>query len=287
MFGYIKTYKPEMKIREYDAYKAVYCTLCKQLKKDYGLFARFTLNFDYTFLAMIRMSAKKSEVSVCEGRCPYKPFAKCNHIECRDTELSFSAAVAMLMMYYKIKDTIADEPFFHRLLGYCLLPLAANWRKKATKRFPEIETMIRNFIHQQNQVEQSEQIGIDCFCEPTAHALAEIFSYDIADSATQRILWVLGYNIGKWVYLVDGLDDFISDRKKGRFNPYLRRLGNHASAKEVANFAKSQLNVCIDEGVKAYSLLNNKNFAPILENILVLGLEQVQNDVIRKVTNDE
>jgi hypothetical protein len=52
-------------------------------------------------------------------------------------------------------------------------------------------------------------------------------------------------------------------------------------------FAKSQLNVCIDEGVKAYSLLNNKNFAPILENILVLGLEQVQNDVIRKVTNDE
>ena len=31
MFGYIKPYKSEMKVGEYDTFKAIYCGLCKQL----------------------------------------------------------------------------------------------------------------------------------------------------------------------------------------------------------------------------------------------------------------
>jgi hypothetical protein len=287
MFGYIKTYKPEMKIREFDAYKAVYCTLCKQLKNDYGFLARFTLNFDYTFLAMIRIAAKKSNVSVCKGRCPYKPFAKCNHIQCEDHQLAFAAAVAMIMLYYKIKDNIADEKFPKRCLALFLLPFAKCWRKKAKVKYPAIDEIVATLIEQQNAVEAEKGSGLDRFCQPTANALAEIFSYDIPDSSTKRILYVIGYNVGKWVYLIDGLDDFVSDKKDGRFNPYLCRLGQEATPELAAEFAQKQLNVCIDEALKAFSLLNPQNFGPILENILVFGLEQTQNEVIRKVKDNE
>ena len=36
MFGYIIVHKPELKIREYETYKASYCGLCRSLKKRHG-----------------------------------------------------------------------------------------------------------------------------------------------------------------------------------------------------------------------------------------------------------
>ena len=287
MFGYIKTYKPEMKIREFDAYKAVYCSLCRQLHKDYGLFARFTLNFDYTFLAMIRMAAIQSPTSVVKGRCPYNPFAKCNNVVCGDDSLSFSAAVAMMMFYYKLQDNRHDEGIGKRIISFLCLPLAALWHKKAARRYPKAEQIIAEFCHQQQLLEQTDTISLDEAAHPTADALASLFSYEIDNDSTRRILAAIGYNVGKWVYLIDALDDFKKDLEKKRFNPYASRLGKNISQSQLTDFAKHQCNVCIDEACAAYALLPKKNFSPIIENILLLGLEQVQKEIIRKVNNHE
>ena len=56
MFGYIRAAKPEMRIKEFELYKAVYCSLCKELGKSYGFLARLTLSYDFTFLALLNMS---------------------------------------------------------------------------------------------------------------------------------------------------------------------------------------------------------------------------------------
>ncbi len=287
MFGYIKTYKPEMKIREFDAYKAVYCSLCKQLRKDYGFFARFTLNYDYTFLAMIRMAALQSPALVIKGRCPFNPLAKCNNICCDDDSLAYSAAVAMLMVYYKLMDTKADERFFKKTLAWMLQPIARYWRNRAIKKYPDVNKIICSFLEQQTSIEQSDQQGLDCFAHPTAQALSNLFCYNVADDSVRRILEVIGYNVGKWVYLIDALDDFRDDIKLHRFNPYVRRLGDAVTASDVCQFAVRQLNVCMDEACMAFDLLPKKNFSPIIQNILVMGLENVQNEIVRKVKNNE
>lgn len=62
MFGYVKAYKPELKVRDYEQYKAVYCSLCKTLGREYGLFARLTLSYDFTFAALLRLALS--------GECP-------------------------------------------------------------------------------------------------------------------------------------------------------------------------------------------------------------------------
>lgn len=49
MFGYIKPFKAELKVKEWEAYQGIYCGLCKQLAQRYGLFARMTLNYDLFF----------------------------------------------------------------------------------------------------------------------------------------------------------------------------------------------------------------------------------------------
>ena len=34
MFGYVRPYKPELLVKEYGQYKAVYCELCRVLGKE-------------------------------------------------------------------------------------------------------------------------------------------------------------------------------------------------------------------------------------------------------------
>jgi hypothetical protein len=58
LFGYIKISKGELKIKEYELYRGVYCTLCKVLGKNYGLISRSTLNYDFNFLTLLNMSLK-------------------------------------------------------------------------------------------------------------------------------------------------------------------------------------------------------------------------------------
>ena len=56
MFGYVRIYKPELKMAEFEHYQGVYCSLCKQLGKRYVVMARMTLSYDFTFLAVFRMA---------------------------------------------------------------------------------------------------------------------------------------------------------------------------------------------------------------------------------------
>lgn len=49
MFGYVTPCKMELKIKEYEKFRAYYCGLCKTIKKDYGELPRITINYDMTF----------------------------------------------------------------------------------------------------------------------------------------------------------------------------------------------------------------------------------------------
>ena len=53
MYGYIVMNKPELKIREYERYRAYYCGLCRALKTDAGMRGQISLSYDMTFLALL------------------------------------------------------------------------------------------------------------------------------------------------------------------------------------------------------------------------------------------
>ena len=69
MFGYIIVHKPELKVREYETYKASYCGLCRSLKKRHGRIGQMTLSYDMTFLALLLIGLYEPEtITGCE-RC--------------------------------------------------------------------------------------------------------------------------------------------------------------------------------------------------------------------------
>ena len=115
LFGYIKVARGELKIKEFELYRGVYCSLCKAIGKKYGLISRFTLNYDFAFLALLNMSLKDGCDMFSQKRCTFNPLKKCNFCKSFDNFM-MPAAAAMIMAYYKLLDNIADEKGFKKLL---------------------------------------------------------------------------------------------------------------------------------------------------------------------------
>ena len=62
MFGYVRPFKGEMLVKEYDAYKGVYCQLCRALGKYYGFPMRLTLSYDCTLYALLALNQRDADV---------------------------------------------------------------------------------------------------------------------------------------------------------------------------------------------------------------------------------
>lgn len=267
MFGYIRADKAELKMREYEVYRGVYCSLCRRLGKSYGALSRLTLSYDFTFLALLDMSLKDGCAEFKPGRCPFNPAKKCNYLKDGDS-LSLSSAAAMIMLYYKIVDDIKDEKGVKKLSAMLLKPLFSRAHKKAAKAFPEIENYVSEYIKSQNALEADDCKSIDMAAEPTAKVMANTFALLGESENAKRALSRLGYCLGRYIYLLDAACDYEGDIKSGSYNVLKYAEGDRKE------YVVSQLYISINEAAKAFEVLDVKKFKPIISNIIYMGLEQ-------------
>ncbi len=267
MFGYIKIAKDELKIKEYELYRGVYCTLCKVLGKNYGLISRFTLNYDFTFLALLNLSMQEGCNKFSQKRCTFNPTKKCNICDVKDG-FSMPAAAAMIMTYYKLLDNIADENGFKKFCYMLIKPFIKSANKKAGENYPEIEIIVSQYIEKQNILENNNCTDTDMAADPTAVALSKILMLCSEDKAQKRVLERLGYCLGRYIYLSDAYFDLEDDIKKDRYN-----VLKYKTSEEIEDYIKAQIYFCINEACKAFELLDIKKYKTVLGNILYLGLE--------------
>ena len=271
MLGYIKACKPELKIKEFEIYKAVYCSLCKRLGKSYGILSRFTLSYDFTFLAFLNMSLQDGCVTFENKRCPFNPLKKCNY--CKETDaLDMPAAAAMIMLYYKILDNISDERGFKKIGYYMLKPVFSGAHKKAANAYPQIEEAVSKYIKEQNALEKAGCTSIDEAADPTAKVMQKILSLCSEDESQKRVLDRMGYCLGRYVYLLDAACDLEDDLKSGSYN-VLKTEVKGETKQFVKDRITPQLYICANEAAYAFELLDIKKYKPILGNIIYLGLE--------------
>lgn len=287
MFGYVKTDKGELKVREYELYRGLYCSLCKALSKRYGIFSRFILSYDMTFLALVRLCEKGISPSFKSGRCPFNPAKRCNYCTNAEEEYDFVCAAAILMFYYKVKDNISDSRLFKKLLFYLILPFAALKRKKAKKLFPSLEKLIFEGMKKQGETEKENTAVPDKAAHYSADALGKVFAFGFEKDSKE--LYRFGYFVGRWVYLIDALDDIESDIKSGSFNVFVNKYSLKAKElpEEAKHEIKSTLNQSSAEAVKAFKSTNCTPLGEIIENILLLGMNRSAENVLKGTKNNE
>ena len=203
-------------------------------------------------------------------RCAFNPIKKCNY--CKDTDdLKMPSAVAMIMLYYKILDNIADEKGLKKLGFLCLKPIFKGAYIKASKLYPEARSIVAEYIENQSELEKKDCNQLDAIADPTAKALSKIFMLCSDDETQKRVLERLGYCMGRYIYLLDAAVDFNEDKEKNKYNVLKFTC---ATENEVKEKIKPQLYFCINEGAKAFELLDLKKNKNILGNIIYLGLEE-------------
>ena len=277
MFGYIRVYKPELKMGEYSAYNAVYCGFCRALG-SFGSILRMTLSYDFTFFSLLSLSLDEDFCGFTSCRCPAKLFSKKTCVkECE--HLTYSARLAIMMLYFKLLDDKKDRDKFSPLKALALLYLKPRYKKVAAA-LPKEAGLIENFIKEQERVEDGAH-GIDACCDPTARVLSQFFALLSKTDEQKEALSRLGYVLGRWIYLLDAADDLEKDIKKRRFNPL--KTGADMSKDQIADAKKEaefSLNVCISEAQDAILKLKLYHFEPVLKNVIFLGLKNTQDAVL-------
>ena len=280
MFGYVKVNKPEMKVKEYEAYRGLYCSLCRSLGKHFGVLSRLTLSYDITFLLLMRLSFFMKVPEFRRGRCPFNPSKICNYCVDSDEELKYSAAVSMMLFYFKIKDNIADSGFFKKLLMYLILPYAFLKYKKAEKMYPEVALMISESMKRQSDNEKSRTDSTDLASHESADVLGKIFAYGLNDE--NGTAYRFGYGVGKFVYLCDAADDIEKDIKNGSYNCFVLKYKlDSEPSEEIKKEIECTLNMCAAVVCEAFDSREKKTLVPIVENIIYDGMEITMKNILK------
>ena len=283
MFGYVKLFKPTITMGEYEQYKGIYCTLCKRLGMRYGVLSRFTLSYDMTFLALLQMALEEKDADFCPSRCSFNPTKRC--LKAQNTAaIDRAADIGTILAYYKLRDTLADEGYFKRMAAWCAMPFAKHAHKKAKQNVPHIDEAVEAMMIAQARLEAEGCASIDRAAEPFALLLQTLAGEIAADDSQKRVLERFGYCLGRWVYLMDAVDDLEEDLEEERYNPYIlaRHLkeGDEQGVKDARNYSLFTLNACLAECKSAYDLLEIRRFDGILRNILEEGMAHAQKRVI-------
>lgn len=219
MFGYIQPDIPYLYMKDSALYKALYCGLCKSIGASCGQRARMGLSYDMTFLSALLHNIMNTDVKVEKHHCVLHPIIKRPIAE--DDEITRAiACLNTVLTYYKLTDDIEDEKkgrvtrlFFKK--GY----------KKAKKIHPISAGIIKKHMESLRALEKSNCASADMAADPFGLMIADLSDYLLKDFKTEKTRGLF-YGIGKWVYLIDALDDYDKDVKKGNYNPFYAAYGS-------------------------------------------------------------
>lgn len=279
MFGYIRPLKEELKVREYEDFKACYCALCHTLKAEYGPFSRNILNYDFTFLAMLFWHENEKPDRKC-ARCIASPLTKKTFCV-TSRALRVCAGYSVILAWWKLRDSVADEGFFRSLRDRIASILLKRAYKKAARTYASFEKAVRTGMDALRLLESSESESLDA-CADKFAAITSALASEADEREKQRALSVLLYHTGRFIYIIDACDDLEEDCKRGRFNAVARRFGvktGKLSDGEKESLKTTLLHSCSLISA-AFELLPPNPWSSILRNIIYLGMPDAGTRVL-------
>jgi hypothetical protein len=277
MLGYVTIEKSELKVREYDVYQAYYCGICKAVAGRIGQLPRLMLSYDVVFLAMVLDGLSPETASIRQEHCITHHMVK-KPILYGSPAVDYAADVMVMLAYEKCLDDWQDERKKSALAGK--LALGRGYRSLSAKH-EGVSRQIGKALETLSTMEKAHSGNIDLTSDTFGSVMEALFTgffspdaaAEPAHGAQMRILGQLGRCLGRWIYLIDALDDYEEDQAKGTYNPFLYREQGLDGIEELLYFHLAEI-------TKAYDLLDIKKNQGILENILFLGLRARTDSVL-------
>lgn len=280
MFGYVRPLKGELKVSEYELFKAVYCGLCHTLGRRYGLPSRFVLSYDLTFFATV-LTAISDDMSISRCRCIASPLRKKN-TACASASSDLAADLTVLLAYFKLEDEASDRRGISKLFALFLKLLFRPFYKRARRLRPHLAEKIKKSLAELSQLERDRSPSIDRTADTFAVILSDAVGEAELDERTSRILQTMFYHIGRWIYIVDACDDYAYDIEKNQYNPisYRYKLSDPALPQEIKSELKITISHSLACAASAFELIDWQNWEGLVGNVVYKGLNAVTAEVL-------
>lgn len=281
MLGYVKTYIPELKIIEDKYYKSAYCGLCKAMKGLTGSRSRLLLSYDFTYLVLVRLAVTGEKPEFEQKRCGLHPFKK-KLIMKSNAAIELSAYAGVLLAYHKMCDDIADEKGKKRFAAWLARLFFKKTYKNVSTYIPELDRLISEQLSELSYLENERVSSVDRPAGIFGALMSDIFSYGL-DGEKAKIASEIGFATGKWLYIVDALDDFDEDLSLNRYNPFVLLFDGTPIAGEKKTDVEAALMRVLDKARNAVDLIDfseRRDLCGLIGNILNEGLPRMAESVL-------
>lgn len=272
MFGYVLPRKDRLSPEAAARYRAGYCGLCHGLKQRYGFRARFLVNYDMTFLYFL-LQEEGQEPCLCH--CPARPFCRKPCLT-GDPVMDYAADLSVLLMYWKLRDALQDGGFFRRLGARLSLRLYHSCYARARERRGEADALFGQQLERLRRLEEENCPSMDRAADAFAVLLRCCAAF-APEERVRRTLELLLYHVGRFLYLVDALEDLPRDVRRGTYNPLRYRFCPEEGVLRPEDKAllNDSLEASISLAASALELLPPRADQEIVHNIIYYGLPAV------------
>ncbi len=307
MFGYVAVNQPELKVKDYNRYREYYCGVCHALREAYGISGQISLTYDAAFAAILlsALYEPKTERNAC--RCIVHPVGKKNYL-C-NSAIEYAADMNLVLGYYKCLDDWEDDKDFIRLsYSGMIRSRVKHIKQKYGKKVAKIRDKIKELAAWEAEMQgrsgdtkkracdnQESETGVENIDVPAgifgdimriilSVKPQELYCSDVGGSGKDdtevcssycgdwsKELGDFGYQLGKFIYILDAYDDVGEDIKKGHFNPFAQKY--RSMEKEAFQAWVGQLLMMIAADMaKVYEKMPIVEEVGILRNIIYSGI---------------
>ena len=176
----------------------------------------------------------------------------------------YAASMNVLLTYYKLEDNLKDDNGLKDKVAYTIYK---GRLKSAYEKYPKKAEFIKGQLETLYNLEQENNTNIDLVSNTFGNLMAEIFAYK--EDEFEKDLRQIGFNIGKYIYLLDAYEDLEKDYKKGRYNPFIGYIDRREELKVRVD---KLISMTLGMVGRRIDNLNLKTNTAIIENIVYSGV---------------
>ena len=278
MFGYLDVEKDKLE-NKYGLWQSFMCALCFSTKAQFGDVPRAFISNDINFMSVLFHSVTNADVDVESKRCVSHPMRKQNVL--KETDLTKKLAVAnVLLTYWNLYDDVVDGAGIKKKTAFKLI---AKSYRQAKDALPELDELLATRYRELREMEESNCISIDRVSHSFA-MLTQDFSVLILGEQANDYVQTLSYNLGKWIYLIDALDDVKIDIKRHNYNPFVACYGikNAKELNEKYDEIEFEMYAVLNRIAQSYNDLNLSKYTCVLSNVLFDSIRNKTKQILSR-----
>lgn len=279
MFGYLDIDKGTIEDGQRGLWQTFMCGLCMSTKAEYGNLPRAFISNDINFFNVLFHSVTQTDVEIENKTCFSHPFKKRTIL--KRTSLTDELAVAnVLLTYWNVLDDVVDDK---SLAKKTVLKTLTRTYNKAKAALPSMDEMLKAMYDNLQSLEKSGCNSIDMVAHSFASLSQQFASIILQDKSSPNVE-TLCYNLGKWIYLIDALDDIEKDLKRGAYNVFVSCYNISSVADVRAHLDEIQfiMYASLNRIAQSYNDLNLTKYVCILKNVLYDSIRNKTKQIISK-----